>query len=91
MMSRLFSARFLSLTTLGGLLVAGTVPASAVAAETTAKPLTVTLSASALKDETSKLCMPRTMIDKSRKSTLPKTICQTRAEWAEQGVNIVAK
>src|SRR3546814_1246814 len=47
---------------------------------------TITVPASAIKDATSKLCMPRTMIDKSKKSPLPKTVCYTQAEWAEKGV-----
>jgi len=55
------------------------------------KPVTIKMPAAALADPAAKLCMPRTVIDKSKHSTLPKTVCQTQAEWAAQGVNIVAR
>ncbi len=50
---------------------------------------TITVPAAAIKDASSKLCMPRKVIDKSKHSPLPKTVCYTQAEWAEKGITIV--
>lgn len=55
------------------------------------KPITIKMPAAALTDPAAKLCMPRETIDKSKHSDLPKTVCQTQAEWAAVGVDIVAK
>lgn len=60
----------------------------AVAAE---KPTTVTLPASAVKDDTSRVCMPREVLGAKVDRSLPKTICQTRSEWEGQGVIIKVK
>ena len=68
-----------------GLLVAAT-PSFAAG-----KPITITVPATSLKDDTSRLCMPRTRITQDRKSDLPKVICHTRGEWAEMGVTIVSR
>ena len=65
--------------------------AAAPAFASDAKPVTITMPAAALVNPDAKLCMPRTVIDKSKHSDLPKTVCQTRDEWAAQGVTIVAK
>lgn len=55
------------------------------------KPITIKMPAAALADPAAKICMPRETIDKSKHSTLPKTVCQTQEEWAAQGVTLVAK
>lgn len=73
-----------------GLLAAG-IATPALAGKDIGKPLTVTMPASALKDPSSKVCMPRTVIDKSKTSTLPKTVCMTQEEWAAKGVTFVSK
>ncbi len=85
-MSR-FTASFRSAAALlgCGLLVAAT-PSFA-----TGKPITITVPATSLKDDTSRLCMPRTSITKDRKSDLPKVMCHTRGEWADMGVTIKTK
>src|SRR3546814_13326264 len=51
---------------------------------------TITVPASAIKDATSKLCMPRRMMDKSKKWPLPKTVCYQQAECAETGTTMLA-
>jgi len=60
----------------------------AMAAE---KSRTITLPASAVKDETSRLCMPREMLGAKADRTMPNTICQTRSEWEAAGVVIKVK
>lgn len=71
---------------------AGFVATAALSPATAAeKPRTVTLPASAIKDETSRVCMPREMLGPKADRTLPKTICQTRSEWEAAGVVINVK
>ena len=82
-----FASAALTVVAAGALFSAATAPAFA----SDAKPVTIKMPAAALTNPDAKLCMPRTVIDKSKHSTLPKTVCQTQAEWAAQGVNIVAK
>lgn len=56
-----------------------------------AKPIKITMPASVFKDETSRVCMPRTVLGRTVDKTLPATICETRNAWAERGVEIVTK
>jgi hypothetical protein len=56
-----------------------------------AQPVTVQMSADALTDPDAKLCLPRGLVDTSKNPDQPNTLCQTRDEWAAQGVTIVAK
>ena len=72
----------LALTGLGALL------ATSAAA---AKPIVVKLPASALKDDTSRVCMPRTILGRKADKSLPATMCHTRDECTTQGVTIVTK
>jgi len=81
-------ARLVLITSTAAMLAAGAA-SPGLAAE--GKPKAITVPASVFKDETSKLCMPRETIDRSKKSTLPKTVCFTRDEWAEKGVTINVK
>lgn len=55
------------------------------------KPISVTMPASVFKDDTSRVCMPRTVLGRNVDKTLPKTICETRSEWNARGVVIVTK
>ena len=54
-------------------------------------PITVTLPASVFKDDTSRVCMPRTILGRKVDKTLPVTICETRSEWGARGVVFVTK
>lgn len=55
------------------------------------KPISVTMPASVFKDDTTRVCMPRTVLGRKANKALPATICETRAEWSARGVNIVTK
>ncbi len=55
------------------------------------KPVTITMPASAFKDDTSRVCMPRTILGRKIEKTLPVTICETRSEWGARGVVFVTK
>ena len=55
------------------------------------KPIKITLPASAIKDDTSRVCMPRTVLGRKAVKTLPATICETQSEWGVRGVTIVTK
>ena len=68
---------------------AGALPSAAIARDKDDR--TITVPAAAIKDASSKVCMPRKVIDKSKNSPLPKTVCYTQAEWAEKGLTIVVK
>jgi hypothetical protein len=68
------------------------VAAASPAAAQSRKDKPVVVSAKAVKDSTSRLCMPRTMSktvgkDKSQ----PQTLCQTVDDWATHGVTIIVK
>lgn len=65
--------------------------ASAPAFAKRGKPTTITVPASALKDATSKLCMPRTTLPGKEDKSLPATMCLTQDEWAAKGLTIVVK
>ncbi|HVF93173.1 MAG TPA: hypothetical protein VM900_02550 [Sphingomonas sp.] len=57
-----------------------------------AKKGVVTVPATVLKDETSKLCMPRSAsLTSAKDKSLPQTLCLTKADWATHGVTIVTK
>jgi hypothetical protein len=56
-----------------------------------AKPISVTLPASVFKDDTSRVCMPRTVLGREVDKTLPETICETRSQWSARGVTIITK
>ena len=76
------------------LLVASVVAIGSAAASAFAagdKPISVTLPASVFKDDTSRVCMPRTVLGRKVDKTLPETICETRSEWSARGVTIVTK
>ena len=77
----------LAITTAATLVAGAAAPAYAA----DAKPVTIKMPAAALTDPAAKLCMPRELIDKSKHSDLPKTVCQTRDDWAAAGVTIVAR
>ena len=64
---------------------------SAPAFATGDKPISVTMPASVFKDDTSRVCMPRTILGRKVDKTLPETICETRSEWSARGVTIVTK
>ncbi len=52
----------------------------------------VTMPASAIKTPDSRICMPRaTSPIVGKDKSLPKTLCQTVAQWADHGVSIVGK
>ena len=55
------------------------------------KPISVTLPASVFKDDTSRVCMPRTVLGRKVDKTLPETICETRSQWSARGVTIITK
>jgi hypothetical protein len=80
------SARLVTLAGVAAVLAAA-MPSTAIAKDKGEH--TITVPAAALPDASSKLCMPRKVIDKSKHSPLPKTVCYTQAEWAEKGVTIV--
>lgn len=80
------SARALTSLALAAFAIAA--PAQAKKAD---KPVEVTITEKTFPDATSRMCMPRTMIDKSRKSDLPKTMCHTREEWEAKGVTFKTK
>ncbi|RXD03708.1 hypothetical protein EQZ23_15450 [Sphingomonas sp. UV9] len=65
--------------------------AAAPAFATGDKPISVTLPASVFKDDTSRVCMPRTILGRKADKTLPETICETRSEWNARGVLIRTK
>lgn len=72
-------------------LAAGAMTAT-LAPATAAKKGVVTVPATALKDDTSKLCMPRsTSLTSAKDKSLPQTLCLTKADWATHGVTIIAK
>ena len=74
------------------LAIAGFVATAALSPASAAdKPRTITLPASAIKDETSRVCMPRDMLGPKADRTLPNTICQTKSEWEAAGVVIKVK
>ena len=86
MLKRSTSARLVMFAGAAAVLAAA-MPSAAIAKDK--NDHTFTVPAAAIKDASSKLCMPRTVLDKSKKSPLPKTVCYTQAEWAEKGVTIV--
>ncbi len=55
------------------------------------KPILIKMPASVFKDDTSRVCMPRTVLGRKVDKTLPETICETRSEWSTRGVTIVTK
>lgn len=67
----------------------------AVASPATAQPRKdkpVIVSAKAVPDATSRICMPRSMSKTvGRDKAQPVTLCQTVGEWATHGVTIVVK
>lgn len=72
-------------TGLGLLLVGMAMPAAAAPKEP--KSETITVSSRALKNETSKLCMPH----KNAETRKTVTMCLTRDGWAAEGVTIIVK
>lgn len=81
-----FSARALT-----SLALAAVAIASPALAKEAAKPVEITINERSFPETTSRMCMPRTVIDKSRKSDLPKTLCHTREEWEAKGVTFKTK
>lgn len=69
-------------------LAAVVTPVAAQASDTAAtKTVTIKVGEAAFgADGAGRLCLPRTTIDKSRRSELPKTMCLTQAEWEAKGV-----
>jgi hypothetical protein len=64
--------------------------AMAPAAHATArKAPPVTVPAQVFATPTSKLCMASSVLGRDAAKTLPKTMCQTKAEWEAQGVVFV--
>ncbi len=86
-MLAIFTPTRSALCTIGLGLIVGLTAMPAVAAPREPKSETITVSARALKDDASKLCMPRKDAD-TRKTV---TMCLTRDGWAEQGVTIIVK
>ncbi|MES2336760.1 MAG: hypothetical protein V4537_01535 [Pseudomonadota bacterium] len=81
-------ARLLTIAAGLGLVAGAAAPAFAAKR---GKPTTVTVPAAALKDATSKLCMPRTALPGKEDKALPQTLCLTQEEWSAKGLTIVVK
>jgi hypothetical protein len=75
-----------SVRALTGLALAAIAIAAPAQAKKADKPVEVTITDKTFPETASRMCMPRTVIDKSRKSDLPKTLCHTREEWEAKGV-----
>jgi len=85
-MTRSIFIRPLTLLAAAGLVAAGS---PALARNT--GPATVTVTASAAPDATSRLCMPKSTLGNKATRSMPDTICQTRAEWEAAGVTFKVK
>jgi hypothetical protein len=60
-----------------------------VAQATALKTPPVKVPAQVFATPTSKLCMASSVLGRDATKTLPKTICQTKAEWEAQGIVFV--
>ena len=87
MTTRSTFARAIALAAGIGLAVGASAPAFAKRGKST----TITVPASALKDPSSKLCMPRTALPGKEDKSLPVTLCLTQEEWTEKGLTIVVR
>ncbi|WP_298093019.1 hypothetical protein [uncultured Sphingomonas sp.] len=78
-------------TAIAGLALAAS--ATQAGAETVMlKTKIVRMPASALKTPDSRICMPReTSPIVGKDKSMPKTLCQTVAQWSEHGVSIIAR
>lgn len=78
-------------TIIAATLTAGCVFGLAVPAVARKTPPTVTVPAQVFAKPEGKLCMASTVLGRDAAKTLPKTMCQTKAEWEAQGLVFVIK